>query len=286
MIRRIYFRTFHALLIKIIYFLILLHIPSDFKLIFFYLQFIHNFYLLCVIDIKRKVIYNIFVSFETVLGGRMNYKDLFGSLFLFEGTDFSAIDEKYSVSDSVRESIYGKGENIICDGLPVICRGKAAIVSGEGEHFTVLRRLREGDTFGAATLFCRGEHRTRVTTEDGCVIAYIPREMLVRLIENEPLCSVNYISFLSGRIAFLNKKITAFTAGSSDGKLAVYLSGLPEYGSEVTVPVSLSELSNMLGIGRASLYRSFDVLSDAGIIEKAGKSIIILDREKLDNYNK
>jgi DNA-binding IclR family transcriptional regulator len=49
----------------------------------------------------------------------------------------------------------------------------------------------------------------------------------------------------------------------------------------VTLHVSLSRLADMLDMGRASLYRALDALSDSKIISKDAKTVKVLDRNAL-----
>lgn len=220
----------------------------------------------------------------------MDIKEAVSRLFIFEGTDFSLIDEKYGICASLVISNYGDGEIFFssgADGLPVIISGCAVILSGSGEKAAVLRRLSAGDTFGAASVFePEGSHKTVVRADGECTAAFIPKALLVKLLENEPICSADYIKFLSGRISFLNRKISAFTAGCAEAKLAVYLTGLPCDGGVCRIPHSISELSSVLGIGRASLYRAFEGFTSHGIISKDGRRIRILRPDALKNYIK
>ena len=67
----------------------------------------------------------------------------------------------------------------------------------------------------------------------------------------------------------MNRKITAFTAGSAKERLILYLLHLP-LGSDGSweLDVSYGALSEQLGVGRASLYRAMDSLCEAGYIER------------------
>lgn len=86
----------------------------------------------------------------------------------------------------------------------------------------------------------------------------------------------NYLSFLSDRIDYLNKKITYITAGSAERKLATFFASFEK--AEFELPVSFSSLSDMLDIGRASLYRALDKLVSDGCIERDGNDIKIINK--------
>ena len=81
---------------------------------------------------------------------------------------------------------------------------------------------------------------------------------------------------LSEKIHFINKKLAAFLEGEASEKLLRWLINVSDGEREFTLPCSVSKIAGMLGIGRASVYRAFDSLSERGIIIKEGKNITIL----------
>jgi DNA-binding IclR family transcriptional regulator len=79
---------------------------------------------------------------------------------------------------------------------------------------------------------------------------------------------------------YLNKKITVFTAGSAERKLACFMLDHIS-GNTFTPPTSMKRLSDMLGIGRASLYRAIDSLTECGAITEKTKDGMTVNIEKL-----
>lgn len=217
----------------------------------------------------------------------MDKRKALSGLFLFENVDFNALDMKYRICERSIEKSFTDGELIMdanyCDGLPTVICGSARIISGDSDRSAVLRTLGEGECFGAGTLFSKtSAHSTKVRSGGGCTIVTLPRELLSELLAGEAECAMSYISFLSDRISFLNKKITAFTAGSAEAKLAVYLTGLDaDEDGCATLDTSLSALSSQLGIGRASLYRALDSFEAEGIIMRKSKTVTLLKPEVL-----
>ena len=86
---------------------------------------------------------------------------------------------------------------------------------------------------------------------------------------------MNYIKLLAKKIGFLNKKISAYTAKTTDNKLYTYLLQLPRNDNKLVLSTDFSAIAKMLGIGRASLYRAFDKLEKDGLIIKKNKEIIL-----------
>lgn len=83
------------------------------------------------------------------------------------------------------------------------------------------------------------------------------------LLQN-PVIAFNYIRFLSGRIQFLNRKIDSFTAPGAQQALLSYLRQQP---GGKSVGLSMVKLSEMLNIGRTSLYRAVEQLEQCGKIK-------------------
>jgi len=164
-------------------------------------------------------------------------------------------------------------------GIAVLTDGQAEVLSSPGETAIRLRFMECGEIFGAAALYTENRnYETVVRASKDTEVLLIPEKTVKRLIRKNEQIAENYIRFLSERICFLNQKLSAFTAGSAEAKLAVYLSGLrPDPLGICTLPVSLSELAESLGMGRASLYRALEKFEENGIIERNGKHIRVLD---------
>jgi CRP-like cAMP-binding protein len=104
------------------------------------------------------------------------------------------------------------------------------------------------------------------------------------LFDVSSVFAVNYIKFLSDRVAFLNRRIDSFTAPDAEKSLARFIclnaTSESEYQHEVGVK-NYSEVAQRLNIGRASLYRAFEALEDEGLISKDGKTLKIRNFELL-----
>ena len=89
----------------------------------------------------------------------------------------------------------------------------------------------------------------------------------------------NYLAFLSQRIRFLNKKIAGFTQSGAEGKLARYLLEVAasQGKDSLLLPTSIQNIAKILNLGRASLYRALDTLSDLGYIVREGKTVRLLN---------
>lgn len=142
----------------------------------------------------------------------------------------------------------------------------------------LLSTLRVGEVFGAAALFHDGEdYPTTLTAMTDCRLLLIPQESIRRLLVESGPFAEDYVTYLSERIRFLSSRLDAVTADRGENKLARYLLGV---GRE-TITQSATQLCQRIGVGRATLYRAFELLEADGAIRREGKTIHVLDPQKL-----
>ena len=167
--------------------------------------------------------------------------------------------------------------------VAIILKGAARVYSDSQEERSLIRTLNKGDVFGIANLYGEGEpFPTQIVTATNSTILFIDEDHFKDFLEGHPTATRNYIRFLSTRIVFLNKKIATLSAGNAERRLAAHIYEHQVDG--IFKASSLSELANILGIGRASLYRGVDVLIDNGLVEKQGKTFTIKNEDELKKF--
>lgn len=212
------------------------------------------------------------------------------TFFLFRGAGEGAVNEVLDHPEVTVER-FGAGSTIFGPStarrcLGIFLNGMAQVEKPTAEGKGVaLRQMRRGDVFGAATLFgSSGRYVTQILAVVDCTVLFLPQDAIETLLQKYPVTARNYIEFLSDRIRFLNSKIDSFTAQGAEGRLAKYLLSQPRTAGSLVLTVSMGRLANELDIGRASLYRAFERLIDAGAIEREGKTIRFLDENLLVQY--
>lgn len=207
------------------------------------------------------------------------------NIFLFSGADTATVEQYLTecskVCYSSHDIIHSVSRQL--NGIGVMLGGRARIVSGNGD--TLLRILKRGDVFGAASVFSMEYgNRTEVIAVDDCSVLLIPKKTVMKIVSDDPDAAVRYITFLSGRIDFLNSRISALTAGDAVAKVAGYLLSLESDGNGHTAfGDSLTNVASRLNMGRASLYRTIDRFVSDGYITKSGNELVILDRDGLED---
>ncbi len=208
---------------------------------------------------------------------------------LFSRTElFTGLDKEFffHVADGTgcHTAIFSAGETILSPASEqrmtgLVLSGTAVAETLATGRPTLLRCLRVGDAFGIANLFTESPFVSHIKARTDCRIFFLSEEAMRRLLEGDAAFMYRYLAFLSGRIAYLNRKIGYLTAGSAEGRLALYLASLPE--DEVRLDTSISQLSELLDLGRASLYRAFARLEEDGYLLKNGRNLRIRDRTAL-----
>ena len=203
------------------------------------------------------------------------------SLFLFEGLTETELETCCQMAKKT-EIGYCKGEVIyshddVLRALAIVLEGHVRVMQGR----VVMNDLLPGDVFGVAALFGSDEgYVSTVVAESDCSIMFIPQETVVSWMATVPRVAENYVRFLSDRIRFLNMRLATLTAGQADGKLWKYLLANRDENGVVFVKDGMSELAERLDMGRSSLYRSLDALTELGRIRRERKKIYILRAEE------
>lgn len=168
--------------------------------------------------------------------------------------------------------------------IGILMSGSAKVYSADGDRNVLLRRLEAEGMFGVASLFSRDNADVSIIIAGkNCRVLFISSAAISKLLETDKNFMYAYIEFLSGRIRFLNRKIAFYTSGSAERRLALYLSSFES--ENVTVDLHMNSLSELLDIGRASLYRAIDKLVAENFIKRDGDNFTLVNRQAmLDHY--
>lgn len=169
--------------------------------------------------------------------------------------------------------------------LGILLSGTAEIRSADSERIVILRHLRAGEIFDAASLFLKDAPPvSHVVAVTACSVLFLDTALVRELMTRSPAFLDAYLALLAGRVQFLNQKIRCFTAGKVGRRLACLLAAECEGNEEITV--SLTALADTLDVGRASLYRALDELESAGLVRHDGRKLSVVCHERLDEYIK
>ncbi len=202
-------------------------------------------------------------------------------MFLFKGMKTSQIEELCSLLNPPKS--FKKGDviysaNNFSNAIGYIVKGTAFALSNSGELF--MRSFKTGETFGAAAVFGGENYVSSIIAKTDTEVLFITEEQLKEIFIKFPETSLNYISFLSDKIRFLNTKLALLSCISSEQTLYSYLCSVSDRNGVANTPKSMTLLAKMLGISRASLYRSLDALQESKLILRENNIIKVIKNEK------
>ena len=158
--------------------------------------------------------------------------------------------------------------------LGVVLSGKVRVTRGD----LLVDVLEPGAWFGAAALFNeREDYPTTLTALADCEVLFLSQETVAELMERWPRAGINYVHYLSGRICFLSDRLNSLAAGSAEEKVEQFLRRSADANGVVCVPATA--VARALGLGRASVYRAFDILEERGVLTRDHKKFVIKPME-------
>lgn len=203
--------------------------------------------------------------------------------FLFKGLEES---QKNNIINGLsKPQNFKKGETIYSatlfpDAIGIILKGEAFAVTNNRNRL-YMKNFTVGTCFGAAAVFSDGEeYVSTITAKTDIVILFISELQLKDIFLKYPKTSLNYISFLSEKIRFLNQKVGLLSASSAEDTVLNYLTTIADSDSYAKLPRNMTLLSKTLGISRASLYRCLDTLENNGFILKENNTVKVIKNEK------
>ena len=210
----------------------------------------------------------------------MNYSDL----FLFKGLKNNEIEQLH-----LSDTIHFKKDDIIYsdtkfnNAIGFIIKGQVVAVSNNHNE-TFLKTFTQNMCFGAAAVF--GGDKTYISTitaKSDCQILFITEKELQSIFEKFPQTAINYITFLSDKVRFLNNKLCVISCMSAEDTVLTYLQSVKDEQNYAQIPKNMTLFAKMLGLSRASLYRAKNELLEIKAISADNKDIIILDPDALKN---
>ncbi|WP_068472786.1 Crp/Fnr family transcriptional regulator [Saccharicrinis aurantiacus] len=189
------------------------------------------------------------------------------------------------------EVIYQEGETP--DELLCLGSGKVKVYkNGFGGRDQIVRMANPTSFIGYRAFFAGGPHVASAVVIEPCVIFYIPKSIVYKLLETNPKFSLNIIESLARELGFSRYRTVTLTQKHIRGRLAESLLVLKDiYGMEddgVTLNVYLSreDLANFSNMTTSNAIRTLSTFVNEQVITVDGRIIRILDAEKLERISK
>lgn len=205
---------------------------------------------------------------------------------LFAGVSDEDLD---ALMDICREKEHVRGELLFSEGEEAegfffVGTGKVKVfkLSPEGKE-RILHIVHSGSTFAEAAIFGNGLYPAYAEPLEKSHLLFFPRGDFLDLLHSRSQLAINMIGGLSRFLRQFASQIEELTFKDVPARLARYLLDLAGDQFSFELPISKTQLASNLGTVSETLSRTLRKLSDEGCIEVQGKTINILDSDRLED---
>lgn len=217
----------------------------------------------------------------------MNVREALKNCHLFNGLTDNELDLLADIGkkreSSRGELLFSEGED--ATGFYVVLSGKAKVykLSPDGKE-RILHIVQPGQTFADAAIFGNGKYPAYAEPTERSLFLFIPKDAFLNLLHTHSQMGINMIAGLSRFLRQFTTQIEDLTFKDVPARLARALLEMRTRGSNVVqLPMSKSQLASNLGTVSETLSRTFRKFSDDGLIKVDGKTIILLDMDRLED---
>jgi len=216
-----------------------------------------------------------------------NTIELLANSLLFSGLPAEQLREIAAIAVAKK---YGKGLAIFFEGDPgigfyMVAAGKVKIfkMSFDGKE-QILHIFGPGEPFGEVPVFHGSPFPANAETLTETEVLFFPRAEFVGLVSANPSLALNMLAVLSHRLRRFAAQIENLSLKEVPGRLAAHLFYLMDEQQRrdlVVLDIPKGQLASLLGTSSETLSRIFAKMTEEGLIRVEGKTIYLLDTERL-----
>lgn len=205
---------------------------------------------------------------------------------LFAGLDDSELKKVAAIIElkkaSKNQILFFEGDQ--ANGFYLLLEGRIKIYksSPDGKE-QILHMISPGQIFAEAAIFHGNRFPANCMAADDSLVAFIPKNEFVGLIEQSPQISLKIIASLSAFVREFTVLVENLSLKEVPSRIATYLLQLAEDNDSetVTLEITKSELAKQLGTLSETLSRGLRKLIDNNIIAVDGNTISIIEPDRL-----
>jgi CRP/FNR family cyclic AMP-dependent transcriptional regulator len=175
------------------------------------------------------------------------------------------------------------------DRLFVVLEGKVKILRAAADgRENLLAVLGAGEMFGELSLFDPGPRTATVTTVTEATLASLDHDDLRPLINERPGVSVQLLQALAQRLRRTNEAMADLVFTDVPGRVAKALLDLAEKfgtteaaGLRVRHDLTQEELAQLVGASRETVNKALSEFAHRGWLRIEGRSVLVLDPDRL-----
>ena len=210
---------------------------------------------------------------------------------LFQGVDSEASEAlagEFEIIDTPRGTVlFNEGDP--GDSLYIVLAGKVKLGrrSSDGRE-NLVAIMGPSDQFGELSLFDPGPRTATAVVVTDARIAVLPKEALVQWVAQRPQIAMQLMRVIARRLRRTNTMLADIIFVDVPGRVAKQLLQLAQrFGSvdggqlRVTHDLTQEELAQLVGASRETVNKALADFASRGWLRLEGKSVVILDRERL-----
>lgn len=185
------------------------------------------------------------------------------------------------------EILFQKGDE--SQGMYVLVMGqvKLSLPSAQGTE-KVVNMCEAGSTFGEAVVLLDKPYPVTAQATQDCLLVLVSKNNLLDALEASSMLSRKMMASLSMRLHELLHDMETCTLRTSSQRVICFLSNLAPPGQpthyEVALPSSKQTIASQLNLAPETFSRVLGHLTSAGLIQVKGRTITVLDANRLRNF--
>jgi CRP-like cAMP-binding protein len=210
-----------------------------------------------------------------------------------ECLNFLTDDEKQELVDKKTDIEFNSGEVIIKRGLLAnnivyITEGLAKLEIVNGNRTSTVAILKSHSFIGIVCCFAFEKFDFTATAIAKTKVSFVGMEVFEKFIMNNGEFALNLIKHMSGVSNRLLHRLTDLSQKNIEGAISFVLMDFAKiYNStEFELPMSRTEIGNMLGYSKESVINTLSKFKREGIINVSDRKIKILNSKKLEQIYK
>jgi CRP-like cAMP-binding protein len=210
---------------------------------------------------------------------------------LFQGVDPDAVE---ALSNEFEIIEAPRGTTLFHEGDPgeslfIVLSGKVKLGrrSSDGRE-NLVAIMGPSDQFGELSLFDPGPRTATATVVTDARVARLPKAALQKWVQDRPQIAMQLLRVVARRLRRTNTMLADLIFVDVPGRVAKQLLQLAQrFGSidngqlRVTHDLTQEELAQLVGASRETVNKALADFASRGWLRLEGKSVVILDRERL-----
>lgn len=195
------------------------------------------------------------------------------------------IKSRQNLSFAKHDILFEDGQNP--SGVYFIVKGTAKLSKmGAYGKEQILRFIKENDLVGYRSLLCSENFQARAEAMTDMEVVFLPADLFMHLLNIDPQFSFAMLQKIAYELGESSNTITFLAQKTVRERLAEVLIlleqklGTDEEGF-VNISLTREEIANLIGTATESAIRLISEFRNDGLIESEGRSIKILNHEKL-----